>query len=339
MGLYFKQPQPMNPFFHQIITDRVKKYYGKHPEKKPKNFKLEKRTNDVEVEIEHQLVDFLYIIIGVLSAAFGLKSFLIPNSFIDGGVMGISLIASEVTGLSLPMLIVVLNLPFLILGYTAISPRFAIKSVIGIVLLSVAVWAIPFTSLTDEPILIAAFGGVFLGLGIGMAVRGGAIIDGTEVLAIFISRKTSLTVGNVILLFNILIFGAAAYFLTVETALYAILTYFAAAKMIDFVIDGIEEYIAVTIISDRSDQIRRSIIQVLGRGCTIFHGERGFSEGGRPLIKTQIVYTVITRLELSRLRTEIDKVDKKAFIVMTGVKDTKGGMIKKNAIKKLQAVS
>ena len=295
-----------------------------------------KTARDLQVEIRHELLDFFYLLVGVLSASFGLEAFLIPSSFIDGGVTGISLMVQELTGISLSLLLVSINLPFLILAFSAISRRFAIKSIIGITLLALAVHFIPFPVMTNDKILVAAFGGLFLGLGIGMAIRGGAIIDGTEVLAIFISRKTSMTVGNVILIFNIIIFMTAANIFSTEIALYAILTYFAASKTVDFVIDGVEEYTGVTIISNHSEAIREAIIENLGRGCTIYKGQKGFSQKGDPSGETHIVYTVITRLEISKLKTEIDKIDPDAFLIMTSVKDTRGGMIKKKPINKIK---
>ncbi|MBT0607492.1 YitT family protein [Aequorivita echinoideorum] len=295
-----------------------------------------KRVNNLEVEVTHEFYDFIYLLLGITSAAFGLKGFLMPSAFIDGGVMGISLMVNELFGIPLSILIVCFNLPFLALAYISIGKRFAIKSIIGIVLLALAIVVLPFPEITDDKILIAAFGGLFLGLGIGLAIRGGSIIDGTEVLAIFISRKTSLTVGNVILIFNVIIFLNAAYFLSTEVALYAILTYFSASKTVDFVIDGIEEFMGITIISEKNEEIRLAIVEKLGRGCTMFVAENGFSKRGEVLRSTKVVYTVITRLEMSKLKTEIDKVDKNAFIIMASVKDAKGGMIKKKPIKKIK---
>jgi len=263
-----------------------------------------------------------------------LRGFLMPNSFIDGGVTGISLMVNELAGISFPLLLVCFNLPFLALAYFSVGRRFAIKSVLGIILLATAVALIPYPLITDDKILVAAFGGLFLGLGIGLAIRGGAIIDGTEILAIFISRKTSLTVGNVIMIFNVIIFITAAYFLSTEIALYAILTYFAASKTVDFVIDGIEEFMGITIISEKNEEIRLAIIEKMGRGCTIFKAENGFAKEGETRKPVDVVYTVITRLEMSKLKTEVDKIDSQAFMIMTSVKDAKGGMIKKKPIKK-----
>ncbi len=278
--------------------------------------------------------DTIYIIIGIFSAGFGLKGFLLPNSFIDGGVMGISLLISETTNTSLSILIVVINLPFLIFGFSQLGKEFVVKSIIAIIGLALIIHFIPFPLITSDKLLIAVFGGFFLGAGIGMTIRGGAVIDGTEVLAIYLSKRTGLTIGDVILIFNILIFLFASYILSVEIALYAMLTYMAASKTIDFIIEGVEEYTGVTIISDESEKIRLMITEKLKRGVTIYLGKSGFRKIGNKLLEFDIIYTVITRLEIARLQTEIDKIDPSAFIIMNSIKDTKGGMIKKRSLKK-----
>ena len=289
---------------------------------------IKQEIKNAEVELYHLIRDSFYIVLAVLSASFGLKGFLLPNLFIDGGVMGISLTIAKLTDVPLSILIVAVNLPFIIMGFSTISKQFALKSIIAISLLALSVQFIDFPIVTQDKLLIAVFGGFFLGSGIGLAIRGGSVIDGTEVLAIFASRKTSLTIGDVIMILNILIFSAAAYVFTIETSLYAMLTYLAASKTVDFVVSGIEEYMGVTIISDYSAEIRTAIIDKLGRGCTIYSGQRGQS-----LEHIDIVYTLITRLELARLETEIDKIDSDAFVVMHSIKDAKGGMIKKRPLK------
>lgn len=319
----------MNPLFQQIVIGTAKLYYGKKR-------KSQKQLDQWGIELRDELIDAFYLAVGVASAAFGLESFLIPSGFIDGGVTGISLIANVVTEIPIGLLLVVLNLPFLIMGWRTISSRFALKSIGSILLLALAVNFIHFPVATNDPLLVAAFGGFFLGLGIGMAVRGGGILDGTEVLAIYISRKSSLSVGNIILMFNLIIFAAGAYFISLETALYAILTYFTASKTIDFVIDGIEEYMGVTIISAFSEEIRKTIVNEVGRGCTVYRGKSGYAPSGAALKDIDILYTVITRLEMSKLKTEINKIDDNAFVIMNSIKDTKGGMVKKRAISKLK---
>ena len=290
------------------------------------------QPENYKTNLVHSIRDTAFIVIGIVSAGFGLKGFLLPNSFIDGGAMGISLLISETTNFSLAILIVIINLPFLILGFSQIGKGFALKSILAIIGLALIVHFIPYPLITSDKLLIAVFGGGFLGLCIGMAIRGGAVIDGTEILAIYLSKKTGLTIGDVILIFNLIIFSFGAYIMSMEIALYAILTYIVASKTIDFVIEGVEEYTGITIISDESDKIRLMITEKLGRGVTIYEGKGGYGTKGHDLKKVDILYTVITRLEISSLRTQIDKIDSEAFIIMNSVKDTKGGMIKKRPL-------
>ena len=320
----------MIPVFQYIIVETLKL---KNKKQKLPSKQFEKQVINAKVEFTHLIRDSFLIGLGVLSACFGLKGFLLPNSFIDGGVTGISLIVTELSGIPFSVLLVAINIPFLIMGFSTISRKFALRSIVAIVLLAISVHFIQVPIITDDKLLIAVFGGFFLGLGIGLSIRGGSVIDGTEVLAVFVSRKTSLTIGDVILVFNVLIFLVAAYVFTIEIALYAILTYLAASKTVDFVVSGIEEYVGVTIISDHYDEIRLAIIEKLGRGCTLYLGKKGYAKRGETLKQTEIVYTLITRLELARLHTEIDKIDKDAFVVMHSIKDAKGGMIKKRPMK------
>ena len=279
--------------------------------------------------ITHFVRDAILIALGIASAGFGLKGFLIPNSLIDGGVTGISLLTEQVTGISLSILLIIINLPFIIAGYSQISKAFAVKSVLAIIGLALVVQFLPYPVITTDKLLIAIFGGFFLGLGIGLSVRGGAVIDGTEVLAVYLSKRTGLTIGDIILIFNTIIFMFGAYILSVEIALYAILTYLAASKTVDFVIEGVEEYTGITIISNRSEEIRLAIIEKMGRGVTLYSGSRGYGKKRGDLLPVDIVYTVITRLELSKLKREVDKIDQDAFIIMNSIKDAQGGMIKK----------
>ncbi len=315
----------MKPVFQYLIAEVIKRRLKKE---KYQSEQFENLVKNIKVEFAHIIKNSFFIILGVMSAGFGLKGFLLPNLFIDGGVTGIALIITELTEIPLSLLLVAINLPFIILAFSTISKQFALRSIIAILLLAITVHFIPFPIITDDKLLIAVFGGFFLGMGIGLAIRGGSVIDGTEVLAIFVSRKTALTIGDIILLFNVFIFLVAAYIFTIEISLYAMLTYLSASKTVDFVVSGIEEYVGVTIISERNEEIRLAIIEKLGRGCTLYSGKRGHS-----LKQTEIIYTLITRLELAKLHTEIDKIDKDAFIVMHSIKDAKGGMIKKRPLK------
>lgn len=292
-----------------------------------------RRLVEYKVMVRKLSMDFMVICIGVLSAGFGLRGFLMPNEFLDGGATGISLMISELAHIGLPILLVLVNLPFIILGYNIISRQFAVKTSFGIIGLALAVAFIPYPEITHDKLLVAVFGGFFLGAGIGLAVRGGGVIDGTEVLAIAISKKSGLTIGDVIMIINIIIFSTAAWLVSVEIALYALLTYLSASKTVDFIIEGIEEYTGVTIISVKADKIRAMIINKLGRGITVYKGERGFGKSGEKHYDMNILYTIITRLEVSKLKLEIEKIDPNAFVVMSHVKDMKGGMIKKRPLK------
>jgi len=275
--------------------------------------------------------DIFFISIGILSAAFGLESFLLPNRFIDGGVTGISLLITETTTLPLYSLIFLVNLPFLLLGWKVIGKNFAIKTTIAILGLSLTLALIEFPEVTKDKLLVSVFGGFFLGAGIGLSIRGGGVLDGTEVLALYLSKRFGTKIGDVMIVINLIIFLAAAYMLSVESALYSMLTYLAASKTLDFVVDGIEEYTGVTIISEASERIRKMITHKLGRGLTIYDARGGYEKNGIHN-NYEVIYTVITRLEISKLNNEITKIDPSAFVVMNSINDTRGGMIKKRII-------
>ena len=282
--------------------------------------------------MKRHLKDFILILSGIFSAAFGFKGFLLTNHFIDGGATGISLLVSIITPIPLYMLIIAINIPFIILGYKIIGKAFAIKTTLAILGLALVVATVTFPNVTDDNLLVAVFGGFFLGAGIGLAVRGGAVIDGTEVLAIYLSRKFGTTIGDIIIVINVVIFSAAAYFLSIEIALYSMITYLAASKTLDFIIEGIEEYMGVTIISPKSEEIKKLIIENLGHGVTTYKGKSGYGKNGESGV-VEIVYTVVTRLELNRLKSEIHNVDENAFVIISSVLDTKGGMVPKRGLK------
>lgn len=277
------------------------------------------------------LQDGIFMIAGIASAAFALESFLLPNRFIDGGVTGVSLLTTELSSLPLPLLLLCLNLPFIVLGYKVIGKQFAIRTAISVSGLALVVATIHFPEITRDKLLVAVFGGFFLGAGIGLSIRGGSVLDGTEVLAIYLSTKLRTTVGDFVLVFNVLIFSVAAYLLSIEAALYSMITYVAASKTLDFIIEGIEEYTSVTIISQQSEAMRAMIVNELGRGVTMYKGKGGYGTKGEST-EIDIVMTVITRLEVSKLSAEIEKIDPTAFVITSSVKDTKGGMIKKRPL-------
>ena len=324
----------MNPLLQYLLVQRAKdKLRARKGAEKIRKRQIVKEVRMGQVEFAHSIKEILFIIIGVFAAGFGLNGFLLPNEFIDGGATGVSLLIRVKSTIPLGILLVLVNTPFILLGARTIGKKFAIKSILAILALAVVVHFIHYPTITDDKLLIAVFGGFFLGLGIGMTMRGGGVIDGTEVLAIYLSRKWHMTVGDVLLLINIVIFSAGAYLLSIETALYAILTYLVAAKTVDFVVDGVEEYMGLTIVSRKSEEIRIMLTKKLGRACTMYQGTGGYELPDGKRVPNEIVYTVVTRLELAKLSTEIDKIDKNAFIVMNVVKDIKGGMIKKKPLK------
>ncbi|HNQ12070.1 MAG TPA: YitT family protein [Bacteroidia bacterium] len=323
----------MIKFIRRYLIHQIERRFRRDKNNQISSYSLAKEFLRLKITARSLLQDSLFLALGAFSAGFGLKGFLLPNDFIDGGVMGISLLTAVVSDFSLPLLVFLINIPFLLLGFWQISRNFAIKSIAAISGLALILALVEYPLITQDKLLVATFGGFFLGAGIGLSIRGGGVIDGTEVLAIYLSKRTGLTIGDVILLFNVLIFLAAAYLLSIETALYAMLTYLAASKTVDFVVEGVEEYIGVTIISSHSEDLRLMIIEGMGRGVTIYDGKRGFGKRGENLNKQDIIYTVITRLEMAKLKTEIEKIDPNAFIVMSSVKDTKGGIIKKRPLK------
>ena len=276
--------------------------------------------------------DFLFISSGVIMASIGLKGFLLPNNFLDGGAMGMSLLLKILTNVDLSILIILVNLPFIILGARQISISFSVKSSLAILLLAVLVHFISIPGITADKLLISIFGGFFLGAGIGLSIRGGAVIDGTEVLAISVSRTSSLSVGDFVALFNIALFSFAILLTNIETAMYSMLTYLSASKTVDFIINGVEEYLGVLIISTKNEEIKKQITLELGRGVTVFKSDKGFGSRGTFDKESNILFCVVTRLEVTSLLLEIEKIDPDAFVVQHPVKDTKGGMIKKRPL-------
>jgi uncharacterized membrane-anchored protein YitT (DUF2179 family) len=295
----------INPQQQGLIINEIKRSLGKNENDTLTPYEMAKGSMRFRRGLWHSIRGVLFMCLGILSAGFGLEGFLIPNDLIDGGVTGISLLTSKKTGVPLPILLVVINVPFILLGWKQIGKSFSIKSIVCIALLALVVTTIHYPVVTKDKVLIAVFGGFFLGAGIGLTIRGGAVIDGTEILAIFLSRKRSISIGDFIMLFNIVIFSVAAWLYNIEMALYSILTYMAAAKTVDFILDGIEEYTGVTIISPHAAEISEFIKHKMGRGLTVYTGKKGFGKRGESLTATDIIFTVVTRLEISRLTQEI----------------------------------
>ena len=274
--------------------------------------------------LRRESLNALFIVAGILCAAMGIKGFLLSSNFIDGGVTGVSMLLSKATGVPLAVLLPAINLPFVAVGLHQMGVAFAIRSAIGIAGLAGALALIPFPDVTPDLVLTAIFGGFFIGAGIGLAIRGGAVLDGTEIAALLISRRADLIrVGDVILGFNVVLFLAAIALLGVNAALYSILTYLAAAKTLDFVLHGIDEYTAVTIVSEAHAAIRARLTRDLARGVTVYRGYGGLSGAER-----DILYCVVTRLEISRLKSLVREIDENAFIVYHALAGAEGGVVK-----------
>lgn len=287
------------------------------------------------IVLKNNLKNIFLIALGIAFATIGLKGFLLTNGFLDGGVTGISLLTNKITGINISILIVAINIPFIFIGWKQISLEFAIKTFVSIIVLAICLSFIEIhidIDKTTDTLLISVFGGFFLGAGIGLCIRGGSVIDGTEILAIALSKKSSLSVGDVISIINIVIFASSAYLVGIKIALYSMLTYFVASKTVDFVTNGIEEYIGITIVSEKADEVKEVIIRNLGRGVTVYKGESGFGSTGHKIEERKILFCVVTRLETHKILVEIAKVDSKAFVIQHSINETKGGMIKKRPL-------
>jgi uncharacterized membrane-anchored protein YitT (DUF2179 family) len=277
--------------------------------------------------------DTAYIVIGILICGFALKSFLVPNAFFDGGVTGISLLISELYHINIAYVIIPANIPFIIMGIFQVNGRFAWKTMAAIIGVGICLQFVPYPhEVTHDKLLVCIFGGVFMGTGIGLAIRGGCALDGIEVLALFTLKRSSFTISEIILGINVFIFSVAAFKLGLPTALYSIITYYAASHTINFVIEGVEEYTGFTIISGQSELIKEKLVLELGRGITIYKGERGFLKDSFDVSHpVDIIFTVVTRLEVRRLRNTVASIDPKAFMFTSSIKEAAGGVLKKRA--------
>lgn len=276
--------------------------------------------------------DFSYIIIGILFCGFAMKGFLVPNKFIDGGVTGVSLLLHELFHFNLGIAIVVINIPFILMGAYQVNKKFAWKTLASVIGLALCLQFLEYPVITQDRALASIFGGFFLGLGIGLGMRAGCAIDGMEVLALYTLKKTGFTISEIILGMNAVIFLIAASHFGLEVALYAMLTYYVATKTTDYVVEGLEEFTGVTIISGKSEVIKKKLVLEMGRGITIYKGERGFLKDSFEVSQEcDIVFTVITRLEVRRLRNVVHELDPKAFIFTNTIKEAAGGVLKRQA--------
>jgi uncharacterized membrane-anchored protein YitT (DUF2179 family)/predicted metal-dependent HD superfamily phosphohydrolase len=310
---------------HRFFTASARNQYEA---KKQEHLGRVKRDQFRKQHRSSALQDLYLVVLGVLTAGFGLKGFLVPNHFFDGGVTGISLLAHELYHVNLAYIIVAFNLPLIIAGYFSISKSFALKTLAAVVLLGVCLLFMPYPAITSDKLLISIFGGVFLGLGIGLTMKAGCALDGVEVLALYTLKRTSFTITEIILGINMIIFAIAAFKFGMETALYSVLTYFVASRMIDYVIEGLQAFTGVTIISGESELIKHRLVNELGRGITVYKGERGFLPGAFEVSSDcDIIFTVATRMELRKLKKLIYETDGKAFVFVSTIREASGGIL------------
>ncbi|MFT6097298.1 MAG: uncharacterized membrane-anchored protein YitT (DUF2179 family) [Nonlabens sp.] len=272
--------------------------------------------------------EYSQIAIGILLASIGLKAFLLPNNFLDGGVTGIAILVSQQTGWDVSILLVLLSVPFLIAGAFTVSKRIVIKSIIAIALLALSISLEAFSTITEDKLLIAIFGGLFLGAGIGITIRNGAVLDGSELLGLFVFNKYGISIGKTILVFNVILFMITAYVVSVEVAMYSILAYLVTAKVIDLFIQGLENFIGLTIVSQKSKVIEDSIAQQLGVGMTIYKGASGYGSSGKNE-KVNIIQTVVNRIDINKTLKLVEELDPKAFVIEFDVNKVRGGVLKR----------
>jgi uncharacterized membrane-anchored protein YitT (DUF2179 family) len=287
-----------------------------------------------ELSPKQNIMDVAYAAAGILFCGFALKGFLIPNHFFDGGITGLSLLLHELYNWNIGYVIVIANIPLIIMAAIQVNKRFALKTFLAITGLALCLLFLPYPQITTDKLLVSIFGGAFMGMGIGLAMRGGFALDGVEVLALYTGKRISFTISEIILGINILIFLVAAIEMGLPTALYSILTYYSAARTISFVVEGIEEFTGVTIISGQSELIKEALVMRLGKGITVYKGERGFMKESYNISQPcDIVFTVVTRLELGRLKKIVHELDPKAFVFTNVIKETagSGGILSRKA--------
>ena len=275
------------------------------------------------------LKNLIQIFIGAAMAVIAMKGFMIPNQFMDGGVTGISILLHEISHINISIFIVVFNVPFIYLGYKRIGKTFAIQTTLAMVLLATGLLFSDIKPFTKDPLLIAIFGGILIGTGVGLVIRSGGVLDGAEVIAVFTKRRTGFSNSEIIMLFNSFIFAGAAFHFGLETAMYSLITYYSATRATDYAVDGIEQYTSIHIISAQPDQVKDFLVNDLGKGIMVYKGERGYLPGSFNIKEDcEIVVTIVTRLEINQMQESISEIDPKAFMYIQNVKEAAGGILK-----------
>jgi uncharacterized membrane-anchored protein YitT (DUF2179 family) len=290
------------------------------------------KSDRIEWKSVWDLKNLLHLALGTGLAVLAMKGFMIPNRFMDGGITGISILLHEIFHINISFLVIILNVVFIYLGYIRIGKTFAVQTTIAVAMLSLGLLFVEITPITHDKLLIAIFGGILIGTGVGLVIRGGGVIDGAEVIAVFTKRRTGFSNSEIIMLFNTIIFAIAAFQFGIETAMYSIITYFTATRATDYVVDGIEEFTALNIISTQPEEVKSFLVNELGKGITVYKGERGYLPGSFD-IKTdcEIIVTIVTRLEIKQIEEALIKIDSKAFVFVQSIKEATGGILKSKA--------
>jgi uncharacterized membrane-anchored protein YitT (DUF2179 family) len=276
--------------------------------------------------------NLLLILLGTGLAVLAMKGFMIPNRFLDGGITGISILLHELFHINISLLVIFLNAIFIYLGYKRIGKTFAVQTTIAVALLSIGLLLIDIKAVTNDKLLIAIFGGILIGTGVGLVIRGGGVIDGAEVIAVFTGRKTGFSNSEIIMLINTVIFAVAAIQFGIETAMYSIITYFTATRAINYVVDGIEEFTAMNIISSQHEEVKNLLVNELGKGITVYKGERGYLPGSFEIrTESDIIVTIVSRLEIKQIQDAVVAIDPRAFIYVQTIKEATGGILKQKA--------
>ena len=295
---------------------------------------MTKKYKSDRVEWKHVLnfKNLLLIFFGTGLAVLAMKGFMIPNRFMDGGITGISILLHEIFHINISFLVVILNVLFIYLGYRRIGKTFAVQTTIAVILLSIGLLFIDINPITSDKLLIAIFGGILIGTGVGLVIRGGGVIDGAEVVAVFTKRRTGFSNSEIIMLFNTIIFSVAAFQFGIETAMYSIITYFTATRATNYVVDGIEEFTAMNIISSQQEEVKSFLVNELGKGITVFKGERGYLPGSFDIrTDCEIIVTIVTRLEIKQIQDALMTIDPKAFVYVQSINEATGGILKAKA--------
>jgi len=290
------------------------------------------KVDSIEWNRVLDLKNFLHLVFGIGLAVLAMKGFMIPNRFLDGGVTGISILVHEIFHINISLLVIALNAVFIYLGYRRIGKTFAVQTTIAVILLAIGLFFIDINPITKDKLLIAIFGGLLMGSGVGLVIRGGGVIDGAEVVAVFTKRRTGFSNSEIIMLINSIIFAVAALQFGIETAMYSVITYFTATRATNYVVDGIEEFTAMNIISAQHDEIKSFLVNELGKGITVYKGERGYLPGSFEIkTDTEIIVTIVTRLEIKQIQDTLIKIDPKAFVYVQSIKEATGGILKAKA--------